>query len=103
MNKPKRHLAGSKRHASQCHRRWLERHALHRDVDAAGAKAHWSAEQCGFCAFFVRLRGALASDWGACTHSASALDGTLRFEHDGCDQHVPAVDGWKDVPDPDER
>ena len=54
----------------------------------------WHQEQCGDCAFFVRLTGAFASDYGACTNPRSHGDGLVRFEHDGCEVHVKSAEGW---------
>ena len=88
----KRHLAGSERHASSCHRRWLGR--VNRAVDSADYQEAWFSEQCGGCAYYVRLAGALASDWGACTNQSSACDGTVRYEHDGCEHFIAAKGGW---------
>ena len=45
----------------------------------------WYAEQCGRCEFWVPLAGTWGLDFGACTNPASPFDGTVRFEHDGCE------------------
>ncbi|WP_460514774.1 DUF3027 domain-containing protein [Flindersiella endophytica] len=45
----------------------------------------WYDEQCGGCRFWIPLAGSMGSDYGACANSASPFDGTIRFEHDGCD------------------
>jgi len=44
--------------------------------------------------------GEWGSDWGVCWHPASAFDGVVRFEHDGCERHeataeriIPGLDG----------
>jgi hypothetical protein len=44
-------------------------------------------DQCGGCAFYVSLDGALGADWGVCTNVASPHDGQVMFEHDGCAAH----------------
>ncbi len=51
-------------------------------------------DQCGDCRFFIPLDGAFALDWGVCSNPSAARDGSLVFEHDGCDQHVRAATGW---------
>jgi len=53
----------------------------------------WWASQCGHCRFWIPLSGGLGQDYGACANPASALDGTVRFEHDGCDA-FDAADSW---------
>lgn len=44
----------------------------------------WYAEQCGRCEYWIPLAGHMGYDYGACSNSASAFDGRVRFEHDGC-------------------
>ena len=40
--------------------------------------------QCGGCRFFA----ALGMDYGICANSASPLDGSITFEHGGCEEHT---------------
>lgn len=49
---------------------------------------YWSANnpQCGECRWYIRLAGALGSDWGVCSRSISPYDGALVFEHQGCNR-----------------
>jgi len=49
-----------------------------------------ASKQCGFCAYYIPLRGKLAEDWGLCSCESSIFDRMAVFEHDGCDHHVPA-------------
>ena len=44
----------------------------------------WYSEQCGGCLHWLALAGSLGDDWGVCSSPSSPLDGTARFEHDGC-------------------
>ena len=53
----------------------------------------WANEQCGQCRYYVLLMGSLHSDWGACSNPASAFDGRVMFEHDGCSVYEGA-DAW---------
>jgi len=65
-----------------------------RRQESPGYHEEWWAEQCGACRFLVRLSGVLGHDYGACMNPASPFDGRVRFEHDGCDRFVQAIDGW---------
>jgi len=66
------------------HERWIE----HRNRDlSSNSPEKWYIYQCYNCAFFVRLCGALYSDWGACSNGNSEFDGSVMFEHDGCAEH----------------
>jgi hypothetical protein len=69
----------------ETHRRWVERLGLNRDTSDAAYPDAWYFEQCGQCRFWLAVDGPLGGDWGACSGAASAFDGTLRFEHDGCE------------------
>ncbi|MER7848576.1 DUF3027 domain-containing protein [Kitasatospora sp. NPDC096077] len=63
------------------HERWIaRRHRGGPDDD------EWYAEQCGFCRHWFPLAGTMGLDYGACANGASAFDGTVRFEHDGCER-----------------
>jgi len=50
--------------------------------------------QCGGCRYFIPLTGTLIDDWGACSNPASVFDGSVMFEHLGCDVFSPARDDW---------
>jgi hypothetical protein len=75
-----------------CTERWTRN--LNRDMDARDYKPEWLRQQCGSCSFWVALSGAFGDDWGVCT-SGRGLDGTVRFEHDGCDDHMESG-RWED-------
>jgi hypothetical protein len=82
---------------ARTHARWVQR--LNRDMDAEEYRDEWYAEQCGGCAYWIALTGALGSDYGACTNPASPRDGRVQFEHDGCDAFVPVAEGeWGSAP-----
>lgn len=90
----KKWLRDSKDHLADCHDRWSSR--LNRDMDAQGYQDAWYAEQCGGCRFYIRLSGLFYEDWGVCSNARSALDGSVRFEHDGCEKFVPSgTDFWE--------
>jgi hypothetical protein len=74
-------------HAKRCHQRWIVR--LNRNPDKPEYRDAWYREQCFGCRYFIRLAGALAEDYGACTNAASKFDGRVMFEHDGCDSFEP--------------
>jgi hypothetical protein len=76
-------LADDSDHAAKCHERWLQR--INRSSADKGFRDDWYAQQCLFCRYYIGVVGALAEDWGVCSHPASRFDGTVRFEHDGCE------------------
>ena len=76
-------LRDDREHADRCHHRWCER--MNRHQYDKNYKDEWYAQQCGACSFFIPLIGALCEDWGVCSNAATPFDGTVRFEHDGCD------------------
>lgn len=49
----------------------------------------WRVEQCGMCQFWVPLAGSWGLDNGGCSNPLSPFDGTIRYEHDGCEQYSP--------------
>jgi hypothetical protein len=49
---------------------------------------NWGDEQCELCLYYIPLLGILGSDYGVCTNVDSEFDGVLKFEHNGCDEHV---------------
>jgi DUF3027 family protein len=74
----------------ETHERWVTR--VHRDMADAGYRDEWYAEQCGGCRFWLALMGVLGDDYGACSNPDSPFDGTVRFEHDGCEAFTPVSD-----------
>lgn len=85
-------LANSPEHFKAAHERWMARR--NRRQDSPGYKDEWYAQQCGACRFWLPLEGRFGSDYGVCSNAGSPFDGTVRFEHDGCDFFEPAG-GWK--------
>lgn len=77
-DRERRRLAGT-------HQRWIEKTTR----SHAHPDEHWR-DQCLHCAFYKKLSGHLGTDWGVCANPASAWDGQLRFEHDGCSAYVEA-------------
>ena len=77
------------------HRRWYRARAQevqeHGYVDAQSTP---SRGQCGGCCYFIPLTGTLIDDWGACSNPASVFDGSVMFEHLGCDAFAQARDDW---------
>jgi hypothetical protein len=76
-------LAFEKRHIARTHERWL----------AADGQTEPPRDQCGSCRYWVPLTEPWGYDWGACTNPASVRDGTVQFEHAGCDAFERA-DRW---------
>jgi hypothetical protein len=74
------------------HARWIAR-GPNRDPSHAGYAEEWNAEQCGGCHWYRALEGTLGADWGVRSSLTSELDGTIRFEHDGCEEFAPAKPG----------
>ena len=58
---------------------------LNGDQGDASYNEAWRAEQCGQCQFWIPLAGTWGLDYGACSNEASTFDGSIRFEHDGCE------------------
>lgn len=77
--------------AAAIHQRWMLRR--NRRQEDPGYVESWWAEQCGACRHWIPLSGALGRDYGACANSESDFDGTVRFEHDGCDE-FDAAGSW---------
>jgi hypothetical protein len=65
------------------HTRWIQKR--NRRTDDPEYRESWYDEQCGGCRFWIPLAGLMGSDYGACANPVSPFDGTVRFEHDGCD------------------
>lgn len=80
------------RFSAETHRRWLG--DRNRKQEEGSYRAEWWQAQCGACRYWVALSGALGNDCGACSNAASAFDGRVRFEHDGCEQFEKSIDGW---------
>ena len=89
-------IKNDKQYAAATHQRWVKR--LNRDMGDPGYLSEWYAAQCGACRFWAPLSGALGSDYGGCTNEASPFDGTVQFEHDGCDAFLASGE-WAQ-PDP---
>ncbi len=73
--------------------RWLARR--NRRQEDADYEDAWWAQQCGGCFRYLRLLGPIGEDWGVCANGKSPFDGTVRFEHDGCDAFAAADDDWR--------
>jgi hypothetical protein len=81
-------LADDQDHFRQCHERWKKN--IHRDLNASNKPDIWCDQECAQCAFYVRLGGKFAYDYGVCSNKQSPHDGQLMFEHDGCEHFVLA-------------
>ena len=79
----------------EIHDRWIQRRF--RRTDDPEYRENWYDEQCGGCTFWIPLSGELGTDYGVCADVKSPFDGTVRFEHDGCDEFEPSGN-WA-VPD----
>ena len=78
--------------STETHKRWAASYRPRRDTADPDYQERWYAEQCGGCAAYLPVLGPLGNDWGVCSNAASPADGTLRFEHDGCEAFTPAAD-----------
>ncbi len=72
-------------HFLSCHERWIKRGLR---INQVPKSADWEDQQCMNCKYFVPLVGAFGEDYGVCSNEQSIADGTVRFEHDGCDKFV---------------
>ena len=82
-----RHAKG---HKSITGSRWME--LRNRRQEGAAYRDEWYAEQCGMCEYWIPLAGVWGLDWGGCSNPRSPFDGTIRTEHDGCDEFSSAND-----------
>jgi len=82
--------ANETEHFKSTHVRWMERR--NRRNESAEYRDEWWDEQCGGCSFWVPLSGAFGGDYGGCSNPVSPFDGTVRFEHDGCEHYDEAGD-----------
>ena len=94
-------VAHDKQHAKACHERW--RKHIHRSGEETFDPDTSECLQCGGCALYVPLIGALGSDWGVCTNADSPFDRRAMFEHDSCDHFVRNTYGWSQEPFDRER
>jgi hypothetical protein len=85
-------LRRSREHFEACHDRWMERR--NRVMEAPGYLDEWYAQQCGICRFWIPLVQPFGLDYGSCSNLKSVFDGTVRFEHDGCDLFEPSGEEW---------
>jgi hypothetical protein len=79
-------------HRRSTGRRW-DGH-LNRSMRSEDYLEEWRRQQCGLCQYWIPLAGTWGLDWGACSNEASPFDGTVRFEHDGCDAYEEAPE-WR--------
>lgn len=77
-------LIDSLEHFKTSHTRWMERR--NRRAESPEYKDEWLSKQCLECRYYIPLIGAFTEDYGACSNSRSPFDGTVRFEHDGCEE-----------------
>ena len=68
--------------------RWLR--GRNRTQEASDYKDEWRTQQCGQCQYWIPLAGTWGLDYGAYSNEASTFDGSIRFEHDGCEAFLPA-------------
>ncbi|MER6961448.1 DUF3027 domain-containing protein [Streptomyces sp. NPDC000618] len=80
----KDHVTHGPGELDEIHTRWIQNR--NRRTDDPAYQESWYDEQCGGCRFWIPLSGTLGSDYGACANSSSPFDGTIRFEHDGCEE-----------------
>ncbi|MFE3876465.1 DUF3027 domain-containing protein [Kitasatospora sp. NPDC059146] len=79
------HAAENPEELDAVHGRWITRR--HRGAsDDDEYPDEWYRQQCGFCRHWFPLAGTLGLDYGACANGESEFDGTVRFEHDGCER-----------------
>ncbi|MFS8105241.1 DUF3027 domain-containing protein [Lentzea alba] len=85
------HVTRAPRALDEIHERWVRRR--NRDTGDPAYRDEWYDQQCGGCRNWIPVTGALGSDYGVCAGAKSQFDGTVRFEHDGCDAFEDA-EGW---------
>lgn len=78
-------------HQTETHSRWLA--VRNRKQESPDYQEEWYSEQCGGCEFWIPLAGGWGSDFGVCSNLDSPFDGTVRFEHDGCEFFSPG-EAW---------
>ncbi len=79
----RRNIKNLMRETSRIHERWLALRNRHQEADTY--REEWWGQQCGSCVWWIPLSGALGHDYGACANARSEFDGSVRFEHDGCE------------------
>jgi hypothetical protein len=85
----------SVRHRRTTATRWSEQ--LNRRMDEPSYREEWRRQQCGLCEYWIPLAGWWGLDWGGCSNAASPFDGSMRFEHDGCDEYREAAEWYGPV------
>jgi hypothetical protein len=83
-------LHRDREHFQASHHRWADRR-LRRQNDPS-YQDEWWQQQCGGCRFWIPLTGIFGDDYGACSNPASAADGLVRFEHDGCEAYEQSTE-----------
>jgi len=95
MTDKKKFLATDVKHFRETHWRWLIKYPLNHDrlsPEYDEHKEEWVSEQCLTCQYYIKLSDRFQYDWGVCSNPASALDGRIMFEHDGCEHYSFAED-----------
>jgi Protein of unknown function (DUF3027) len=86
-------LINDEHHINTTHERWIQkRNRNPSSPDYQWDK--WAGQQCLTCRYYIPLSGSFGADYGACSNAASPFDGTVRFEHDGCDEYSENEDYW---------
>jgi hypothetical protein len=89
-------LRNSEEHAQTTHQRWIANR--YRDPGSPGFDwDKWAGKECMTCRFYIPLMGILGADYGACSNPDSPFDGSVRFEHDGCEAYSENEDYWNDT------
>ncbi|HUF58722.1 MAG TPA: DUF3027 domain-containing protein [Actinomycetota bacterium] len=85
----------SSAHRTATYSRWATR--LNRSMNDPSYREEWRREQCGLCQFWIPIAGSWGLDWGGCSNEASPFDGSVRYEHDGCDEYRDAAQWYGPV------
>lgn len=85
------HASGNPDEVRGIHDRWIQRR--NRRTDDPQYRDEWYDQQCGGCRYWFPLAGKIGLDYGACANKKSPFDGTVRFEHDGC-EFFEESEGW---------
>jgi Protein of unknown function (DUF3027) len=88
MDDEDRTLRNDPAHRRATHERWMPQRT--RKQEDANYRDEWRTQQCGRCRYWIPLAGDWGTDYGGCTNDASARDGGVTFEHDGCDSFADA-------------
>jgi len=79
-------LHNDREHTNKTHYRWYdEKLERNRNPDDPDFQDEWIIQQYFKCQFYIKLRGVMGMNWGACSNPDSTFDSRVMYEHDGCE------------------